>query len=157
MSEIPLGGLREAYRLRRHRQVSPGRHELRPVAGDDRLFDTWRDAVRAAGGIRGRVVTQAVMVDAAGRVVFPVEDRRMPTRGRWTDALQVQVPPAGSRSRRPARRRAGPAESPQAPKPAPGRGRGRTQLSPKVVARLAEIRRQEPTFGCSGRANLLPK
>lgn len=123
-----LASLREAYRLRRDRRVGPGGHELRLAAGDDRLFDTWREAIGAADDVRGRVATQAVMLDADGRVVFPIEDRRMLTRGRWLAGIQVQVPPAGTRNcrpPRPARRRADTAKAPPAAKPPGGAGDAR--------------------------------
>lgn len=98
----------EAYRLR---QAKPGTGKMVnivPFPEDERLFDTYTAAARAAAEHRKRfpsVITQAVVLDDAGRVVFPPDGLDIRSRGRWHVAPTLwRGPPAKTgrkRKRRP--------------------------------------------------------
>ena len=112
MSELS-DELRELYRLSRPVRDATGRTVLEPVPGT--LFDTWRAAnmaARASSKAGAPIVTESVLVDARGRVVFPPTTIVKRCRTRWHVApvLRFQKPtdggkPTGSGSRR--RRRPG--------------------------------------------------
>jgi len=92
----------EAYRLRR---LVAG--TLQPTEGEERLFVDWQDALRAArelGGAACDVVTQAVLVDESGAVVFPPDNVSPRTSARWSVAPVIHYGPR-AKARRGARGR----------------------------------------------------
>jgi hypothetical protein len=100
--------LRELYRLSRPVRDATGRTVLEPIP--DTLFDTWRAAnmaARASSKAGSPVVTESILVDARGRVVFPPPATVKRCRTRWHVApvLRFHKPtdegkPTGSGSRR---------------------------------------------------------
>lgn len=112
MSELS-DELRELYRLSRPVRDATGRTVLEPITGT--LFDTWRAAnmaARKSSKAGAPIVTESVLVDARGRVVFPPATTVKRCRTRWhvSPVLRFQKPtdgdkPTGSGSRR--RRRPG--------------------------------------------------
>jgi hypothetical protein len=160
---------REAYRLREYHRLGPGRHEMRPIPGENRLFTTWKAACDAAEAMKGHIVTQSILIDADGQLVFPVEGRQMRTEGRWIAAVNFRYRHrgVGGAPRSPngqentggkvPQKSSKPLGAPRSPVvqentgPARGRadrsGRGHMRLSRKVVDRLAEIRQESPDFG----------
>lgn len=156
---------REAYRLREYHRLGPGRHEMRPIPGENRVFTTWKAACDAAEAMKGHIVTQSILIDADGQLVFPAEGRQMRTEGRWIAAVNFRYRHRGvGGAPRPTDMEHhangmklqthgnGPVASGQtAPAPARGRadrsGRGHMRLSRKVIDRLAEIRQESPDFG----------
>jgi hypothetical protein len=118
---------------------------MRPIPGENRLFTTWKAACDAAEAMKGHIVTQSILIDADGQFVFPGEGREMATKGRWIAAVNFRY------------RHRGVGGTPRSldvqenTGPARGRadrsGRGHTRLSPKVVDRIAHIRKKSPDFG----------
>jgi len=97
----------EAFRLVRPVPDGQGRYALVPV--DDKLFASWRSARRAAQdrGDDEPIVTQAVVVGAAGLIVWP--PATVVTRCRW------RVAPQATYARRPKGEKP-PERQPQAPR-----------------------------------------
>lgn len=145
---------RDGYRLTVAIRRLAGGYSYSPLPGDDRIFDTWKDANEAvqkhrAAGVGAAV--QAVQLDAEGTVVWPPPGRETFSRGHWTRAPMV----------RPARRIAMPGHSEADRGKRSGRCEKRTprkaarqatpkqkcSLDPRVAARIAEIRTTDPGFG----------
>jgi hypothetical protein len=86
-------GHRDAYRLARAIRDDRGHLELVPMAEDPRIFSTYREACQAiadSGYRRTEIVTQGVIIDAAGHVTFPPPGQRIVSQGRWHLAPNVR-------------------------------------------------------------------
>ena len=118
-----------------------GRYSLVPV--DDQFFPSWKAARRAAndrGDDEPPVVTQAILVDATGSIVWPIV--QVVTRCHW------RVAPQATYARRPKGEKP-PERPPQAPR-APRRERTTDKpigLDPRTRDRLRLILRRDPGFG----------
>ena len=103
----------EAYRLRQARPGKGGMQEIMPFPADERLFATYREAAQAARAHRSKcpsVITQAIIVDASGNVIFPPDSLPVRSRGRWHVAPTLWGGPAAKTGRRRKRR---PANAPR--------------------------------------------
>lgn len=108
----------EAYRLRLAKRGADGMQHMLPFTADDRLFPTYREASAAARRHRQKspsVVTQAVMLDSGGKVIFPHDDLEVRSLGRWHVAPTLWGGPAAKTGKKKKRR------SPHAPRPGTGR------------------------------------
>jgi hypothetical protein len=138
---------REAYRLRLAVRRTDGRVAMMAIEGECRLFATWREAMTAAATVadrRGDVVTQAVLVNEAGRVVFPTDERAPVSGGKWNLAPVIRLGPRRPREHREPR----PPRPMHDKRPRAARQAGRRLgLDPRVARRIAEIRAGNPWFG----------
>lgn len=92
---------RDAYRLRRATPDGRGGRLLEPL-GDGRIFNTWKDALveaRKLSAAGQEIVTQAVMVDESGAVVFPPDDMVQRSRGKWAVAPVIRFGPRAKNDR----------------------------------------------------------
>lgn len=97
----------EAYRLREAKRGADGMQHMVPFPADQRLFATYREATAAAKSHRGKcpsVVTQAIIIDASGNLIFPPDDLPVLSRGRWHVAPTLWSGPAAKTGRKPQRR-----------------------------------------------------
>lgn len=105
---------REVYRLSRPTRDASGRTVLEPIPGAQ-FFPDWRSANKAARTVStaaAPIVTESVLVDARGRVVFPPATTARRSRQRWHVAPILRFKPVGqeqasTRSRRRPRRHPG--------------------------------------------------
>jgi hypothetical protein len=103
----------EAYRLRQARLAKGGMQEIIPFPADERLFATYREAATAARLHRTKcpsVITQAIIVDASGNVIFPPDSLPVRSRGRWHVAPMLWGGPAAKTGKK---RKRGPANAPR--------------------------------------------
>ena len=103
----------EAYRLRQAKPGAGKMVDILPFPEDERLFDTYAAASRAAREHRKRfpsVITQAVVLDDTGRVIFPPDDLDIRSRGRWHVAPMLWSGPPAKTGRKWKRR---PAHAPR--------------------------------------------
>jgi len=97
----------EAYRLRQANAGTGKMVNIVPFSEDERLFDTYAAAACAAAEHRKRfpsVITQAVVLDNDGRVVFPPDGLDIRSRGRWHIAPTLWRGPRAKTGRKRKRR-----------------------------------------------------
>jgi hypothetical protein len=129
----------EAFRIVALRD-SPRGKVLEPV--DDVLYESWRAACKAIRerGSREPLATQSCLVDAEGRIVWPIET--VTTRGRWHLAPNASY----------GHRMHAVKEKETPPPVVVGEKRPRSPSKPigfeeKTRQRIAKIRKQDPGFG----------
>lgn len=152
------GRLFEVYRLRVAVQTDRGRM-MQAIPGEERIFATWHTANKEAKALSTPdrlVVSQSVLLDVDGRVVFPPENLQQTSRGKWA-AIAVVMEARREAAAGVARKPEGDDQPLAAPPPPKARDRSADRgcaavrppvqkmlgLDPRVEARIRELRLRE--------------